>query len=249
MAKKKDAGKESDVEEKPAEGEAGVAPPPKKKKKLVLILAIAVPLLLGGVGAGLFFGGVIGGKKKVDLGPPECIHKEAGKDDKAKDAKPDAKDSKDAKKDDKPAPLTEDEQKACEKAKDKIAKDAKKAEKKAAGGKGEEKKEGDKGAASDSDFFDLPDMLVNLDTGGKRQVFLKISVSLELDDPSDKAALTAVMPRIVDQFQTYLRELRVEDLRGSAGVYRLRQELLARVQPAVAPIEIKDVLFKEILVQ
>ena len=38
--------------------------------------------------------------------------------------------------------------------------------------------------------------------------------------------IEAVMPRIVDNFQIYLRELRLEDLRGSAGIYRLREELL-----------------------
>ena len=58
-----------------------------------------------------------------------------------------------------------------------------------------------------------------------------------------------MLPRIVDNFQVYLRELRLDDLRGSAGVYRLREELLARVNTAVRPAKIKDVLFKEMLVQ
>ena len=47
----------------------------------------------------------------------------------------------------------------------------------------------------------------------------------------------------------FTRELRVEDLRGSAGVQRLREELLMRVNTAVHPIEVRDVLFKEMLVQ
>ena len=58
-----------------------------------------------------------------------------------------------------------------------------------------------------------------------------------------------MMPRIVDNFQVYLRELRVEDLKGSAGMYRLREELLKRVNVAVAPVKVNDVLFKEMLVQ
>ncbi len=61
--------------------------------------------------------------------------------------------------------------------------------------------------------------------------------------------ISAVMPRIVDNFQIYLRELRIEDLRGSDGIYRLREELLARVNAAVAPVKVTDVLFKEMLVQ
>lgn len=99
-------------------------------------------------------------------------------------------------------------------------------------------------------FFDLPDFLVNLNAGGaKKASFLKLSVSLELERPEDTPKLQAVMPRVIDNFQVYLRELRVEDLRGSGGIYRLREELLARVNAAVAPVKVTDVLFKEMLVQ
>lgn len=98
-------------------------------------------------------------------------------------------------------------------------------------------------------FFDLPQMLVNLNTGGRKNNYLKITISLELATEQDRAELTNLLPRVVDNFQVYLRELRVEDLRGSAGVQRLREELLMRVSAAVHPIEVRDVLFKEMLVQ
>jgi len=64
-----------------------------------------------------------------------------------------------------------------------------------------------------------------------------------------KASVENVMPRVIDQFQTYLRELRVKDLRGSAGIYRLQMELLSRVNAAAYPVEVQDVLFQEILIQ
>jgi flagellar FliL protein len=98
-------------------------------------------------------------------------------------------------------------------------------------------------------FYDLPDLLVNLNTTGRKASFLKLSVSLELERPEDLPRLQAIMPRIIDNFQVYLRELRVEDLRGSGGIYRLREELLARVNTAAAPVKVADVLFKEMLVQ
>jgi flagellar protein FliL len=99
-------------------------------------------------------------------------------------------------------------------------------------------------------FFDLPDFLVNLNSAGSRKAnFLKLSVSLQLQSAEDTVRVSAMMPRIVDNFQIYLRELRIEDLRGSDGIYRLREELLARVNAAVAPIKVTDVLFKEMLVQ
>ena len=98
-------------------------------------------------------------------------------------------------------------------------------------------------------FFDLPEMLVNLNSSGRRTNFLKINISLELDEESDIQNLELLMPRIVDGFQIYLRELRVDDLRGSAGMYRLREDLLRRISEVVKPIKINDILFKEILIQ
>ncbi len=104
-------------------------------------------------------------------------------------------------------------------------------------------------AAVNTVFFDLPEMLVNLNTTGRRPVFLKMQVSLELIEEADIERLKSLSPRIIDKFQVYLRELRIDDLRGSAGIYRLREELLARVNAAVRPTKVKDVLFKEMLVQ
>jgi len=103
--------------------------------------------------------------------------------------------------------------------------------------------------SGDAVFYDLQEMLVNLNTGGRKTVYLKIRVSLELENGDDIVKIEEMMPRIVDNFQIYLRELRIEDLKGSAGMYRLREELLKRVNVAVAPAKVNDVLFKEMLVQ
>lgn len=97
-------------------------------------------------------------------------------------------------------------------------------------------------------FFALPDLIVNLSSERGAQ-FLKLRVQLEIRDEADLPAIEAVVPRVIDQFQTYLREMRVEDLRGSAGIYRLRQELLYRVNLAAHPVEVTDVLFQEMLIQ
>ncbi len=99
-------------------------------------------------------------------------------------------------------------------------------------------------------FYDLPEMLVNLNTGsGRKTNYLKISIALELASAEDVAVLEAVLPRVIDNFQVYLRELRLEDLQGSAGLQRLREELLLRVSTAARDANVKDVLFKEMLVQ
>jgi len=98
-------------------------------------------------------------------------------------------------------------------------------------------------------FYELPEMLVNLNTPGRKRNFLKMRVTLELNSEADINRVELVLPRIVDNFQVYLRELRLEDLQGAAGMYRLREELLTRVNAAVRPAQIKDVLFKEMIVQ
>ena len=98
-------------------------------------------------------------------------------------------------------------------------------------------------------FFDVPDIVVNIQSADSTPAYLKLAVSLELDSPEARAAIEPVMPRVVDQFQTYLRELRVDDVRGSMGVMRLKEELLRRVNLAAAPIPVRDVLLKEMIVQ
>ena len=108
--------------------------------------------------------------------------------------------------------------------------------------------DGKEGAAT-AVFLPIPTMIVNLTSDDGTPRYLRLTVQLELKDEKDLKAVQTVIPRVIDQFQTYLRELRVKDLRGSAGIYRLQMELLWRVNQAAAPVEVKDVLFQEILIQ
>jgi len=151
-----------------------------------IVLFVALPLLLiGGIGAGLYFSGVIGGDHEgaVEVGENgEMIMEEHG-------------------------------------------------------------------PPKEAVFYELPEQLVNLNASGRRSSFLKVKVTLELQSQEDVLKLEAVMPRIVDNLQVYLRELRAEDLRGSAGTQRLKEELLSRVKVAAQPAVVNDVLFKEFLVQ
>ncbi len=100
-------------------------------------------------------------------------------------------------------------------------------------------------------FIDMPDVLVNLsnNAGSERTQYLKVKVVLEVPDQAMSAQIQPVMPRLMDTFQTYLRELRPTDLDGSAGLYQLKEELTRRVNAAIAPSRINAVLFKEIVVQ
>lgn len=179
-----------------AEAAAGGIPESKGFNAKKIILFVVVPLfILGGIGAGLYFTGMI-----------DKILGSGGQDHAAAEE----------------------------------------------GGHGEGAPEGhaEEGAVpTEAVFLPIPDMIVNLSAEGTKQNYLKLKVQLELANEADKAAVEAVMPRVIDQFQTYLRELRPKDLRGSAGIYRLQMELLARVNAAAAPTKVNDVLFQEILIQ
>jgi flagellar FliL protein len=98
-------------------------------------------------------------------------------------------------------------------------------------------------------FYDLPEMTVNLAASPERPQYLRVKITLEAENNAVIDAIKPVMPRVVDAFQVHLRELRVTDLEGSAGLYRLREELTRRVNLAIAPNRIRAVLFKEIVVQ
>lgn len=104
-------------------------------------------------------------------------------------------------------------------------------------------------AAPETFFYDLPQMTVNLSSEAGAEQFLKLKVSLEVKDMSMATAIEPRVARVMDAFQVYLRELRRSDLEGSAGIYRLKEELRRRVNLALYPVRVESILFKEILVQ
>jgi flagellar protein FliL len=99
-------------------------------------------------------------------------------------------------------------------------------------------------------YVEVPDMLVNLiGLPGERVQYLKVKIVLEVKEEKQVEAIKPSLPRVTDIFQTYLRELRPSDLNGSAGLFRLREDLTRRVNAAVSPNQVSAVLFKEVVVQ
>ena len=98
-------------------------------------------------------------------------------------------------------------------------------------------------------LIDVPDVVTNLDTGTHRAIFVKLRAKIEVAHAADNAVVASNMPRILDAFQTYLRSTRPEELHGGEGTYRLREALINRIDSIVAPVQILDVLFVEVLVQ
>ena len=104
-------------------------------------------------------------------------------------------------------------------------------------------------AVPETFIFNLPTMTVNLRGDGEREQFMKLTVALEVANEEVMTEIQPRMAKVVDAFQVYLRELRKSDLEGSAGIYRLKEELRRRDNIAIFPAQVDSILFKEILVQ
>ena len=99
-------------------------------------------------------------------------------------------------------------------------------------------------------YVEVPELLVNLvGLPGERVQYLKVKVVLEVKEEKQVEAIKPTLPRVTDIFQTYMRELRSSDLSGSAGLFRLKEEMTRRVNAAVSPNQVSAVLFKEIVIQ
>ncbi len=120
--------------------------------------------------------------------------------------------------------------------------------------KKKEGKEGEAGAAVVREgpdgivFYTMPEVVVNMQTADGRPTFLKLKLTLELPDHTVVEELEPNMPRLTDMFQTFLRELRPEDLSGSQGSYQLRMEILRRVNLVIGPAKANAVLIEEMLI-
>lgn len=98
-------------------------------------------------------------------------------------------------------------------------------------------------------YYELPEQTVNLYAQNSRAQYLKVKISLELESDAIVAEIERNMPRVLDAFQTYMRELRPSDLEGTKGVFHLKEQLLLRINQAVYPAEVRAILFEDFLVQ
>jgi flagellar FliL protein len=133
---------------------------------------------------------------------------------------------------------------AADAAHHKAKKPAKKEEKKGDNKDGAQIADGPEGVV----FYTPPDIVVNMESADGRPTFLKLKLTFELPDHDTADSLNENMPRLQDMFQTFLRELRPEDLSGSEGTYQLRMELLRRINLVVAPAQVNNVLIEEMLI-
>jgi len=220
----KKAAKKGKETEDGEEGEGGDESAPSGKKKKIIIIAAAAVVLLAAAGAGLYFSGMIGGKAKEE-------------------AKTEGEEAAAAEGEHGEAPA---EEAAAEGEHGEAPTEG---EGKEGEGKAKEKAGIRKAPGGGVYYERVPQFRVNLNTGGRQARYLIMTVALELESSKDVSTVDINIPRINDNFQTYLRDLRTSDLEGSVGLYRLKEELMVRINNIIAPAKVKDILFREFIIQ
>lgn len=116
---------------------------------------------------------------------------------------------------------------------------------------GEEESAEEEGEGKDGELplVDVPPMIVNLRTTNGEPRYLKIRFMLEAKSAEKTEKLKAKLPLIIDSYQPFLRELRPEDISGSAAVFRIKEEMLIRAREAAGKGMVKDVLIQDLVQQ
>lgn len=102
---------------------------------------------------------------------------------------------------------------------------------------------------SEKSLIDVPPMVVNLRSSDGRVQMLKLHFMLVAAGPGRVDAIRGKLPIYLDALQPFLRELRPEDLNGSAAVYRVKEEMLSRSIDAFGDGAVRDVLIQDLIQQ
>lgn len=106
------------------------------------------------------------------------------------------------------------------------------------------------GAVRDDDnFIDVPAIVVNLRSPDGAARYLKLHFMLVPGPNGEAARLKDKLPLILDAYQPFLRELRPEDLAGSAAVFRVKEEMLIRANSVAGEGAVKDILIEDLVQQ
>lgn len=91
-------------------------------------------------------------------------------------------------------------------------------------------------------FFDLPEIKTVV-AGKDGPIDLKIKITLELSSIEDLRIIEILAPKLNDIILGHTIELSVDEVKGSEGLYWLKEELLYRFNLAASPVKIKNLNF------
>lgn len=115
------------------------------------------------------------------------------------------------------------------------------------GGEGGEEPAG--AGVQSASYVEVPPMIVNLRSGDGQARFLKLRFIVVATDPGKSEEIKEKLPVILDALQPFLRELRPEDLNGSAAVFRVKEEMMARATQVLGAGLVRDVLIQDLVQQ
>lgn len=103
--------------------------------------------------------------------------------------------------------------------------------------------------ADASSYIEVPPVIVNLRSGDGQARFLKLRFILVAADAGKVESIKGRLPVVLDAMQPFLRELRPDDLAGSAAVFRIKEEMLSRTTQALGAGAVRDVLIQDLVQQ
>jgi len=98
-------------------------------------------------------------------------------------------------------------------------------------------------------YLPIPELTINLKKTSSRSRTLTASFVLALENENVRKNVNHFIPMIQDQFHTFLREMDVSDLEGMAGIERVSQEMLIRINRVVAPFSVTDLLVQKFYIR
>ncbi|SEM60289.1 flagellar FliL protein [Loktanella fryxellensis] len=90
-------------------------------------------------------------------------------------------------------------------------------------------------------FIPLEPLVISLQ--GPQQ-YLRFTAQIEVPQEA-QGAVTAILPRIVDVLNGYLRAVDAAELADPAALMRLRSQMLRRIQVVAGPENVRDLLIME----
>lgn len=97
-------------------------------------------------------------------------------------------------------------------------------------------------------LVDVPQLMVNLRTSDGAPKMLRVHLML-VPGSAAKDTIEGRLPLIIDAAQPFLRELRPEDIAGSAATFRVKEELLVRANLVLGKGSVRDVLIQDLVQQ
>ncbi len=97
--------------------------------------------------------------------------------------------------------------------------------------------------AGDIAFVAMDPIMISLPPGSTAR-HLRFAGQLEVA-PENAATVAALMPRVLDVLNTYLRAVEVRDLEDPSALARLRAQMLRRIQVVTGEGQVNDLLVTE----